>query len=1391
MQCKISEKRKLALIIIVSTALTYSFLANNSSKQILADDSESFNVEHENYFELLNTANPTNLDFIESIFDSKSANFSSKGYYPQVYSDSLQATYYALYVLNSIGKISEINQSEVTNYLMSFYNSSSHHFVDSSAKRYLSSSIPGLYIPLTTLLEINCYAVLSLDILNALNSIDTAETVDFIWKCYHPNLHGFIGQPYDVSLDEGFKTPTADNTYYAVITLDLLISDWGAYSQERNDIINFVDGLQSLGSNTGFFNDKDFLFDSLLEIEPNQFASFYAIKTLETFGSAYINVINVAKFHQDLTDLYHLEGSYFDISSVGWVENYTNIVATAINLELSDLTGFTSFDRAGVINFITNNRNALGGWDASTTIKHHELIDTFQIVRSLANTGEISGLTQSDKNEIASFIGLFSQLNGYSLLPEDYSSVELIYTVISSFEYFDRIADLDIQALYNLLEKSAKYMGGDYDFYACTKLDSNVASFRSKPLDYYTLGFHKHVEEINSMYSHKETYSILDSLKKIFKLNDFAASCDLNSVLQGVIDSQFMDQNYQKSYGAFLHDNIFSSSEWKNKMIYLKYSFYAIKVMEFIADDLGLGPITNLAFNKTALANYIVGKSVETPSELYFDLKYSNKVEDRLENLYYAIYSLKAIDQFDLNSVKIENYAVNNLNYSNFKNLYYCYKISQILDLEIAFDVEQTHSLVQSIYSSAYCEFFESTERNRIEQEAFGWVCEIAKTDPVSVSVQYSDSVQLGGNNLISVELCNLILTDFGQYATVRLESTQLGTILFEQMANYTYQKEIGVSTDPENYPEITGNITAYDGATIVGQVPISFSTTFNSTHELLVAKTSSSITILVNASLILAKGAQPFYGDVWVRIYREGAYIGNVNFSSEDFATYTRFNFTYNPDIYGNYFFETYMENGYDQNPQLLDYEAFSYQGSPPESFIISSDAGIPDKDGKFTLNWTISNGANNYSVYVYSSYITEINGSLILMLEEADTLSLPISIVANGTYYIVAVAYNDFGNTMSNCINVTVAITEPPPPPDPPGDFVISSSANNPDKDGKFTLNWTISNGANNYSVYVYSSYITEINGSLILLLEEADTLSLPISIVANGTYYFVAVAYNDVGNRISNCISVTVAITDFSLPPGDFVTSSSASDPDKDGTFTLDWTSSDWTNNYSIYQYHSYIAEINGSLTLLLEEVETLSLSLGGYSNGIYYFVVVAFNDFGNTTSNCINIVVDLSQPPNPPDPSGLPGDFVISSSANNPDKDGNFTLEWTSSEGANNYSVYKYHNYITEINGSLTLLLEEVANLSLSLSDYSNGTYYFVAVAYNDFGSKFSNCIKVTIDFKPPCNNDPTNDDVNPNYPIELSTVVLLAIGSVGLPTGTIVALKKVRFSKKAKKSVLNN
>jgi len=249
----------------------------------------------------------------------------------------------------------------------------------------------------------------------------------------------------------------------------------------------------------------------------------------------------------------------------------------------------------------------------------------------------------------------------------------------------------------------------------------------------------------------------------------------------------------------------------------------------------------------------------------------------------------------------------------------------------------------------------------------------------------------------------------------------------------------------------------------------------------------------------------------------------------------------------------------------------------------------------------------------------------------------------------------------------------------------------------------------------VYEYSSYITEINGSLTLLGAGITDLSLALSGYTDGTYYFIVVAHNAYGDTLSNCIEVVV-----DLLPGDFILSSNAGTPDDNGNFDLTWTSSDNALTYSVYRYSSYITEINGSLTLLGDGITDLSLALSGYTDGTYYFIVVAHNAYGDTLSNCIDVVVGIP-----------PGDFILSSNAGTPDDNGNFDLTWTSSDNALTYSVYRYSSYITEINGSLTLLGDGITDLSLALSGYTDGTYYFIVVAHNAYGDTLSNCIEVIV------------------------------------------------------------
>ena len=188
-----------------------------------------------------------------------------------------------------------------------------------------------------------------------------------------------------------------------------------------------------------------------------------------------------------------------------------------------------------------------------------------------------------------------------------------------------------------------------------------------------------------------------------------------------------------------------------------------------------------------------------------------------------------------------------------------------------------------------------------------------------------------------------------------------------------------------------------------------------------------------------------------------------------------------------------------------------------------------------------------------------------------------------------------------------------------------------------------------------------------------------------------------------------------------PDYFDLDSDADSPDLDGNFNLIWTSSQGADNYSVFTYSSFITEVNGSLTQLAFQIANSPYLIIGLSNGIYYFVIVAYNVHGDTLSNSIKVIVGGD----PPDP------FTLLSSADTPDTNGNFDLVWTNSQEADNYSVFTYSSFITEVNGSLTQLAFQNASSPYSITGLSNGIYYYVIVAYNEYGDTLSNCIDVEV------------------------------------------------------------
>ncbi|MFW9824534.1 MAG: ABC transporter substrate-binding protein [Candidatus Thorarchaeota archaeon] len=380
------------------------------------------------------------------------------------------------------------------------------------------------------------------------------------------------------------------------------------------------------------------------------------------------------------------------------------------------------------------------------------------------------------------------------------------------------------------------------------------------------------------------------------------------------------------------------------------------------------------------------------------------------------------------------------------------------------------------------------------------------------------------------------------------------------------------------------------------------------------------------------------------------------------------------------------------------------------PGNFTLGSDAETPDTDGIFNLNWTASNGADNYSVYAFNSFIIEINSSLELIADQNAVSPFLVSNRRTGDNYFIVVAYNETGFSLSNCILVDVQLPAP-------GDFNLSSDAEDPDPDGAFNLIWTSSEGADNYSIYIHNNLITEINGTPTLLESQTAISPFPISELPDGEYYFVVVANNGTGYSLSNCISITIQYS----PPGNFTLTTDAEDPDPDGAFNLIWTSSEGADNYSIYIHNNLITEINGTPTLLENQTAISPFPITGLDNGEYYFVVIAYNKYGETMSN--NVIITVQLP--------APGDFTLSSDADDPDNDGIFYLSWTDSEGADNYSVYRYNSSIVTINVSLTLLAYQTGSSPYLVYESSNGIYYYVVVAYNETGQKMSNNVFVIV------------------------------------------------------------
>ncbi|TFG16175.1 MAG: hypothetical protein EU533_09275, partial [Promethearchaeota archaeon] len=472
----------------------------------------------------LQTSSNNNFNNIMAAVENRLNEFNLYEYYPQIYKPSLQATYYALYIFDALNVLNQVNQTTLLQYIMTHYSEETHIFMDAYAYRHKDSWLNKSCTPYpySSILETNCYAVLALNILDAVDLIDQQAMVNFIWSCYNPEeeANGFTGQPYLPDTEYYLRLATMDNTFYAIQTLDLLMENWDSYYSEKIRIISYINDLQTPASSSwscgGFYNDYSPAYDSLgtYMYEANLLSDYYCLKSLEIFGV--LDTVRMDDFFTHLGVLYDAESNLFQMHK--YVDKW-NYVATALGLDLTVLTNYDGINREETLTYLRDHRNESGNWDSSPNNQINELINLFQIIRSLKESGYLDYLSISEKEEIISSLEIYHQYRSYSIFPKEETTLELIYSTIKSFDLCERLTDLDFKYIYSQIEERySEYFNPSRKFFSAINRSLFV---RSEPIEFFNEGYHNFTQETERIVNQRMNYLALSSLKKIFKLDNF------------------------------------------------------------------------------------------------------------------------------------------------------------------------------------------------------------------------------------------------------------------------------------------------------------------------------------------------------------------------------------------------------------------------------------------------------------------------------------------------------------------------------------------------------------------------------------------------------------------------------------------------------------------------------------------------------------------------------------------------------------------------------------------------------------------------------------------------------------------------------------------------------
>ena len=185
-------------------------------------------------------------------------------------------------------------------------------------------------------------------------------------------------------------------------------------------------------------------------------------------------------------------------------------------------------------------------------------------------------------------------------------------------------------------------------------------------------------------------------------------------------------------------------------------------------------------------------------------------------------------------------------------------------------------------------------------------------------------------------------------------------------------------------------------------------------------------------------------------------------------------------------------------------------------------------------------------------------------------------------------------------------------------------------------------------------------------------------------------------------------------------------------------------------------------------------------------IFYFLL-----FINNSSFLVEIENSFNEQNQDSEPNGIedlgelkitgnPGNFVLSSNKYQLYNGQTFNLSWTPSDGADNYSIYVSNSPISIININCTKIKDNITNLSYEISNNVSGSYYYVAVAYNESGNTLSNNVNIKILSPLASSSSGDSDDVD-SYPMIVSiNILILILVIISIITAAMIVGLRARY-----------